>query len=245
VIFSEPPRTGFDLNFSLFGVPVRIHPLFWLIMLLLGRPDTPQQALVWIAAASLSILVHEFGHVAAIAYYGARSHIVLHGFGGLAIQDTAWRRDPKSQIIISLAGPAAGFLLAGAILLGLQLANRLTEFSIGGSSIVVFDFDPSGMLYLDLLTWYLLFANIFWGLLNLLPVFPLDGGQATAALLQINDPRDGMRKALMLSIGVAALMLIYGFMNGWGITAFFFGFMAYQNYQLLQAYRGGYGGSPW
>ena len=29
-MFAEPDRTSYDLNFRLFGFPVRVHPLFWL-----------------------------------------------------------------------------------------------------------------------------------------------------------------------------------------------------------------------
>ena len=36
MFLQEPSRTEGDLNFRLFGIPVRIHPFFWVIMLLLG-----------------------------------------------------------------------------------------------------------------------------------------------------------------------------------------------------------------
>ena len=148
MLFEEPPRTAYDLNFTLLGTPVRVHPFFWLIMLLLGSSadTTAQEALVWLVAAFVSILVHEFGHVLAINYYGSPAHIVLHGFGGLAIQDSNWRRDPKSQIVISLAGPAAGFLLAGVILIGLKLGGQLAEFRLGLPNLINFQFFTFGYL---------------------------------------------------------------------------------------------------
>ena len=43
----------------------------------------------------------------------------------------------------------------------------------------------STIIILFVLVWDLLFVNIFWGLVNLLPVFPLDGGQISRELFQL------------------------------------------------------------
>jgi hypothetical protein len=247
VFLAEPQRTAYDVNFQLFGVPVRIHPFFWLAMVLLGTgpKTTPQDALVWVVAAFLSILVHEFGHVAAIAYYGSRSRIVLHAFGGLAIQDSNWRRRPPEQIVISLAGPAAGFLFAALVVLLVRLGGSPVDVRYFRPIYLFFLHEPFEARMLNLLIQDLWFANIYWGILNLLPIYPLDGGQASAALFQLHDSGDGLRKALTLSFGVAVLMTIYAFLNFGGFSGIFFGYLAYQNYQLLQGLRGGYRGSPW
>jgi membrane-associated protease RseP (regulator of RpoE activity) len=63
--------------------------------------------------------------------------------------------------------------------------------------------------------WYallndLLWVNFYWGLVNLLPVFPLDGGHAAQAVLEQHDPYRGRRKALMLSAAVAGVMAALG-----------------------------------
>jgi Zn-dependent protease len=55
----------------------------------------------------------------------------------------------------------------------------------------------------------LLDINLFWALLNLLPVWPLDGGQICRELLQRFLPRNGTRYALMLSTGVAGLLGVH------------------------------------
>ena len=60
--------TEFDLRFSFLGIPVRVHPLFWVAAVVLGFPrgETGGQAfaliLVWTACLFVSILVHEMGH---------------------------------------------------------------------------------------------------------------------------------------------------------------------------------------
>ena len=59
----EPSRTQFDLNFSLWRIPVRVHPLFWLAGLLLGpRRADPPAIMIWMAAFFVGILCHELGH---------------------------------------------------------------------------------------------------------------------------------------------------------------------------------------
>ncbi len=68
----EPPRTAYDLHFQIAGIPVRVHPLFWLATLILGSnswsgdgnvdPDAGMKLLIWVGVMFVSILVHELGH---------------------------------------------------------------------------------------------------------------------------------------------------------------------------------------
>lgn len=262
--FTEPPRTNYDLHFSLFGIPVRIHPLFWAISGLFGWGITnggqSVLLLIWIGSVFLSILIHELGHAMVMRYYGWNPHIVLHGMGGLAIRDhrtsnfgtfDAPRNQPSVQIIISAAGPIAGFLLAIFVIL---LVNAI------GPSQVLINF-KGGIRFWELrqltgnalpLVHFLLFINVYWGLLNLLPVYPLDGGQIARELFQIIDPTGGIPKSLWLSIFAAATAALYGFQSNSLFLSLMFAFMAYSNFQILTAYRGGGplgghhgGGSPW
>jgi len=78
-------------------------------------------------------------------------------------------------------------------------------------------------------------VNIFWGLINLVPVFPLDGGNvARYALLQF-DPRDGVRKSLWISVVAGGLVAVLGLVYFRSIyMAFLFGFLAFQSYQSLR-----------
>src|SRR5215471_17040999 len=89
-VFAEPARTPYDLNFRLFGFPVRIHPLFWLGTVLLGSNLLHQDngllfLAIWIVVVFVSILVHEFGHGLAYRRYGSHAHVILWMFGGLAV----------------------------------------------------------------------------------------------------------------------------------------------------------------
>lgn len=270
MIFADPPPTQADLHFRVFGVPVRVHPFFWLIGLLLGLSAgqrEPTAALLMIAVFFVSILVHELGHAALQRKFGGRPRIVLHGFGGLAICDDC-DRSPRNQILISLAGPGAGFLLAAAALLvtwiiagsitfvpawawdswlasmDQEQLERLSRANLIVGDVIYPRFDsPSANMLLKLILW----VNIFWGLVNLLPIYPLDGGQVARELFTLGPyPREGIVRSLQLSVGFgvgtavfALLVLKSPFM------AILFGYLAYTNYRTWQAYTGRGPGMGW
>lgn len=234
MLFADPPRTQFDLNFSLLGIPVRVHPLFWLVCLLLGGDRDVGGALRWLGVVFVSILVHEMGHALVARSYGANPWITLYSFGGLASYRGA-RTDTKSSIAITLAGPMAGFLFAGVIVAIIVATRHQIQFF----DLLIGRGDPFENFNVRQIVSQLLFVNIFWGLVNLLPVFPLDGGQISMALFQAVNPREGAVQALWLSVivgaTVAAASLI---LLGDYFLALFFGYMAYNSYAML---TGGFG----
>jgi len=259
VFLMEPARTPWDLNFRVFGFPVRVHPLFWLVSLFLGaRADgRPESVLIWIVAVFISILVHELGHAFLIRSVGEHCSVILYAFGGLAVGGGRDRR-PGDQIRISFAGPAAGFALAALILIAIRLSGHVVGFAfdvdrvdmraLGVSvlqplSLVVCDlyYEPFASDKLNSLIYSMLFINIFWGLINLFPVYPLDGGQIARELLVERDYRNGVRQSLILSIGTAIMLAIFGLVAYQSIfMAILFGVLAFQNYQTLQNYEGGW-----
>lgn len=256
----EPPRTQYDVHFSIAGIPVRIHPLFWLITLLLGagsiaHPHPPKEVALWVVVVLVSIVIHELGHAFAFRYYGQPARIVLYSFGGLAIPDEREtyggyassydreERGPGAKMMISAAGPLAGFLFAALILAAIRAAGHqvAVEFDKDFHFPILFEFFASENL--NFVIFNLLFVNVFWGLINLLPVFPLDGGQIARELLMKFNPREGLRQSVLLSIfaagGVAAWALLRVDDK---FLAFFFAYLAYISYQMLQQLSGGYGG---
>ena len=251
MLLGEPPRTQFDLNFSLLGVPVRVHPLFWLVTVLLGgNLSDAGSVLSWIIAVFLSILVHEFGHALAMRAFGFRPWIILYGMGGLTSYDQGYggRRTglkPLGQILISFAGPLAGFLLAGVLVLGLAVA---------GYGDVIRWVGPWHSKILPQLEWFpnlragnlinsIFFISVIWGIVNLLPVYPLDGGQIAREVLMSFNPREGIRWSLMLSMFAAVAMAMIGFTQLHSFyVALFFGYLAFGSYTTLQAYSGR---GPW
>ena len=162
-------ETEFDLRFYCFGVPVRVHPMFWLVSLFMGwRGGGEARGIItWVTCVFVSILVHEMGHALVIRRYGFASEIVLHGMGGYATSRgfTTWR-----SVWVSFAGPLAGFLLGGLVVL---IEYGLRYYRIEWlRNIDVFRF-----------IFYLKYINFYWGLVNLLPVLPLDGGRIMEVLM--------------------------------------------------------------
>ena len=77
--------------------------------------------------------------------------------------------------------------------------------------------------------------NLFWGFVNLLPIWPLDGGQATQILLTLYDRSRGQRWGHIVSLLVAgAVALIVVFAHEGLFLTLFFGYFALVNYQVLQ-----------
>lgn len=263
MFLAEPPETSYDLRFHLFGFPIRVHPYFWLAALILGAngswgreqgfdQEAGMKLLMWTLAMFVSILVHELGHAFAFRYFGLAARVVLYMFGGLATPDHSsnpWaqpaRIDGRANILISAAGPGAGFLLAVAVA-GLVMASggsfRFEQALPFWSCRLPADTGP--MIWY--LVQYMLWINIFWGLINLLPVFPLDGGQIANSLLSLNDPMGGSYRALQISFITALILAIGGYVMLRSLfMALMFGSLAYSNYVTMKQIGGGYGGHPW
>lgn len=254
MLLSEPGRTNFDINFELAGIPVRVHPAFFILPVILGRGliapgiNTGVGLLLVVGLFFVSILVHELGHVFAYRHFGRSGRIVLYWMGGIAIADSgnlAWARSSgrrftsNQQIIISLAGPAAGLLLAAACV--------AVVYAMGGTVRMgwVFGFVPVPFANMtgtsmegNEVFWMLIQGGIIWNifinLLNLVPVYPLDGGQVSRELFLKFDPGSGLSNSLLLSVATGVALAVMGLSGQDRFLAFFFGFMAWQNYQAWQ-----------
>jgi Zn-dependent protease len=219
--------TQFDLRFSVFGIPTRVHPLFWVFSAVMGwSPHDFNFTLVWIACVFVSILVHEIGHAFFATYFGWPAEIVLYLFGGYASFLPVRGRTLGRDIIVLLAGPGAGFVLYGIIWAAEKSVWNLNLFPDGPAAD-----------YLDFFFRQMKFINLWWGLVNLLPVYPLDGGQISRALFEHWRSRDGLETSLKLSlvVGGAAAFLFFKEHQTW--PAVLFGMLAVQSLQHLQGMR--------
>lgn len=231
----EPPPSPYDLRFAVGRVPVRVHPLFWLVAMLLGiNQKVPIQILIWVGAVFFSILVHEFGHAIAALAHRWPSRIVMYAAGGMAVYQPE-RSTLRSDIIISAAGPVAGFIFAAVVILSVVLTGHSVDFSLFGWEP---EFNASAPRLNNLATVYLvydlLYVNIYWGLVNLLPIYPLDGGRISRAILVNQLPGNGLRTSLFVSFYVACALAVLSILAGKGLfLPIFFGFFAYDNYRSL------------
>lgn len=250
-LFQVPPPTRFDLRFSVAGIPVRVHPLFWVIALLFGSGASSFLTIAfWIIGIFISILIHELGHALAFRRYEQDSHIILHFAGGLTVPESVgfgagYARvalTPNQQILISLAGPFAGFFFAAFIIVAsLALGGTIIPNTILGFIPFPIVFLPESYAVLNSFFMILLWVNIFWGLVNLVPVFPLDGGQVSRNIFIQRDPRNGLRTSIWISVITGGIMALVGFfMLGSIYMAFLFALLAFQSWQMLQMSAGGY-----
>jgi Zn-dependent protease len=203
-----------------------------------------QYLFVWVVCVFVSVLVHEFGHVLVGRYYGAHGHILLYSFGGLAIGSSAlsnrWKR-----IAVSFAGPVAGFLLLAAVLV---LVRDGIYFQWDVTPWPLFSGLPNLAPIANAAVGFLIWINLAWGLLNLLPIWPLDGGQISKDFLEWISPESGVKAAYVISIVVAGFLalnaiaaqgngpIISWLPGGWW-TAILFGSLAFNSFQALQAER--------
>lgn len=254
---NEPPPTPYDLRFRIGPVPVRVHPLFWLLTLVLGLSLARSDGwllVIWMFVAFVSILVHELGHIMAMMSFGETGHIVLYGMGGLAIPSghSAWGRgrSPFQQILISLAGPFAGFLLGFLAIVCFRVGGGHVEFEPGlplGLNLTAAVPPPGMSPYVAVTCSFFWYVNWFWGLLNLLPIYPLDGGKISRELFQLWEPREGVIRSLWLSVITSGLLAAVAILQ-WGamFLGFFFIYFAVTNYQMIAHLSGrGFGGPRW
>lgn len=245
MFWGEPPRSEYDIRFSLLGIPVRIHPLFWVVAIVLGiRNPSLAFLLAWVAAVFVAILIHELGHALAMRAYGFQPSIALHGFGGLtSFGSTGSYRSAGysalGQVVITAAGPGAGFLLAALVAVLLSFTGHEVEiwwimryipqpFTLGVGSLVATKFVNN-----------LLVVSVLWGVVNLLPVYPLDGGQIAREVFLKASPRDGIRLSLIVSIATAVGIAVIA-VTQWNeyYVAVLFAYLAYSSYAALQSYGG-------
>jgi Zn-dependent protease len=245
VFLAEPPPSQGDIHFSLLGFPVRIHPLFWLVTVVLGYNGSRGDPVViasWVVAVLLCILLHELGHAVAMREFGYDASIVLYSFGGLAIPRgrRSYGRELGvwGQILISFAGPASGFILAALLVVALHfLGGYPVQFMEDGwRDVVPRVFLPNRVI--DEFVYQVFFISVWWGLMNLLPVYPLDGGQIAYQLFTLFHPQDAMRQSLILSVIVGGLMGIVAFVQWKDMyVGILFLWLAYSSFTALQSYR--------
>jgi stage IV sporulation protein FB len=235
--------TPYDLRFRFLDIPVRVHPLFWLISAVPGWRDYDiPGVLMWVGCVFVSILVHEYGHGLTAKYFRDSPSIVLWGLGGLCF--THGEQTPRQRLAVLFAGPGAGFLLCGLVMLGtsglygisvgehVEVLQRLVGLTSNPlMALARFPSETLAEVY-----WNLVQINFLWGLVNLLPIWPLDGGQVAQVVLSVFHRRQGVRRGHIISLVTAGFLALLAAASGKRVSlAIFFGVFAFINYQALQS----------
>ncbi|WP_257457833.1 site-2 protease family protein [Archangium lipolyticum] len=216
---------------TLRGIPIRVHFTFLLVLPFLAwlfgqafrnaadAADVPPERLMgspilWglglAVALFLSVLVHELAHsFYALRKGGQVSDITLMMIGGVS-RITRMPDGPRQEALMAAAGPATSlglgflFLAVYALLAGAHSFNLRFAF------------------------FYLGYLNVFLGLFNLLPAFPMDGGRVLRALLSNRLGRvRATRVAGFVGKAFAVLFGVLGLLSGNFLLLFiaFFVFM--------------------
>ncbi len=188
------------------GFPVHLDLSFVVIMAIIGYyPGVGLRDMVlWLLITPVAVLAHELGHAAAARAAGAEPEIALAGFGGVTTYVPPRPLSRARSIGISVAGPGVG-LVMGAILIAIArtVGDGLQDSSWQWSALRI------GV-----------FTCIGWSLLNLLPVLPLDGGQAMREFLP-GAPAVRQRRATVISVLAGLIAAVLAYIYGQPFVALF------------------------
>lgn len=188
------PQRGIRL-FSFRGTTVDVEISFLIliglfVILDLDRGEPVRVALLWVPILFLSILLHELGHAAAIGLLGfGQSEIRLAGLGGATMNRRS--ASPWQEIVISVAGPLVSFAIS---LVSWLILRSSTPAALGP--------------LLAALLPQLAYANIAWGIFNLLPIYPLDGGHVVQQIARkLLAPLTAAKASAISSLIFAAILI--------------------------------------
>lgn len=185
-----------------FGIPVKIHFTFPLILALFGGEAWLRgtwldglHAVAMIAAIFVCVILHEFGHSLQVVRYGIRVRdIVLLPIGGMARAERI-PENPWQEIVVAISGPLVNFALVAVFFLVLQFTGL--------------PFAPGGNFVTDLLV-----INAVLGTFNLIPAFPMDGGRILRGILATRLPYlRATRYARAAGQVIALAFVVIGFLN--------------------------------
>jgi len=164
-----PTRKGSIHLFRLFGVDVFLHWWWFLVAIYeiqsrSGRYSSITWNVLEYLALFLIVLMHEFGHALACRQVGGKAdRIVLWPLGGVAYVDPPQR--PGATLWSIAAGPLVNVALMPVL------------------SILFFQAARAGSRDLAQLLYMVRWINLWLLIFNILPVYPLDGGQILRSLL--------------------------------------------------------------
>lgn len=205
--------------FSVRGIDIKVHVTFPLILVwaalqfgIFSRQGARGAIFGVVVTLLLFIIVvlHELGHsVAALKYGVPVKEIVLLPIGGVA-QLTRIPEKPLEEFVIAIAGPAVNFGLA----ILLVLFAIPSGFDLGINTILQ-AFSRIASVNMQSVFGYVFVSNLFIGLFNLIPAFPMDGGRIFRALLATQlEYTQATSVAVKVGQGIAWLMALWGLLGG-------------------------------
>lgn len=203
------------------SIPIRIHPYFWILAGLIGWLSTLSllETIIWMVVITVSVLVHEYGHALTALCFGQRAAITLTGYGGVTTRKGGKKLDAWQEFLVVLNGPVAGFLL--------YFLSRYVLDIYGQQMGSVMQYSMSVAVYI----------NLFWTVINLFPVLPLDGGQLLKIILERVFGFKGLQYAGLLSLILCVIIGLVGFAFGFFLAGIIFFMLAFTNFQSWNTLR--------
>ena len=203
----------------LFGVPIRLHFTFILLLVFLifvgvGERQSAVVNVVYVCALFGSVILHELGHALVGKLYGVRVlEIVMFPIGGVARMEQPAK--PREELWIALAGPMVNLLIAFGLFGALIWRDALVPFE---------DLtQPSDANLLERIA----VGNLLLAAFNLLPAYPMDGGRILRGVLALRKPaEEATRLAARISQFIAMGMFGYGLLS-WNFLLVFIAFFVY------------------
>ncbi len=203
------------------SIPIVIHPVFWLVAGVIGWLNSWSilGTFVWMGVILFSLLVHEFGHALSAKGFGQSAQIELVAMGGLTFHDGKKLKKWQDFLIV-LMGPLSSVILAGAAFL---LRSALA---------------PAAPQLITYILTLFVFINIFWTIVNMLPILPLDGGQLVRIVLEGIFGHKGLKFTLMLGIILGAGLGIAAFIVGYFLVGAIMLLLAFESYSSWNQVKG-------
>jgi Zn-dependent protease/CBS domain-containing protein len=173
----KPRAAGSILEVNLFGVPVRFHFTFVLLLIFLlfigiGNRQSGASTALYIVGIFGSVLLHELGHTLVALRCGIRiTEIVMYPIGGVSRPER--QPKPREELWIALAGPLVNAAVAAALLGWLAARGNFVPVALLK--------EPTDANLVQRIA----FGNLGLCLFNLLPAYPMDGGRILRSLLAL------------------------------------------------------------
>ena len=200
-------------------IPISIRPLFWLIAFFIGWMWTLNLsgALLCVLVILVSVIFHEFGHALTAMLFGQKTRIELAAFGGFTYREGR-KLKLWEEFVVVINGPIAGFflfLIAYTIYRSTSIENQLIAFTIKFAFV----------------------ANLFWTIINLVPVLPLDGGHLMSIILEAIFGFKGVKIAIITGIVVAVSISVLFFAMGLFLIGALFLILTFESFRSLRYYK--------
>jgi Zn-dependent protease len=203
------------LRFPLFSVPVSIHWSFLFVAVFGLGVYSGWEIAAWTGAVLIAVLLHESGHAFTAKAFGASPvSITLFALGGFTSWAAPKSLGPGRRFIVSAAGSAVG-IAAGLAVIALSRSGA-------------FDGIPDlAFVFLQSFVW----AGLVWGILNWIPILPLDGGHMLQHALEMVTPTKAAPIARWISVATGVAVVAAAFYYGETFLAIFVAMITFMGFR--------------